>query len=672
MSHKAMTLIVKTLHLNLGKLRISLSLLILAIICALSLSFLTSTLTHTLDTYPQWKTMKTELHKIPMGAHGFRTYTNSLANNQLQLGAWHGYNFIYHTTPRSIQTWTLNTTFSKDSYLNIIFNMSNTSYEFIRLSTSPHFENSWITSKVSGEYTHIQSLPPYVLEADSEHTIRLEAHPKGIQLTIDNTPYYLLQQTQFKPNHKWGFQSGKENVQIRSITLIDKEGTTLEENFKPSLFSHNLSTLLLIFGSLAIIISLLTSLISKKQFYRAMTGMVFIIISGIILVYTYYMLTHQEHYYPRPLETIKFVTKHLTDRFKPSDKPEPKTPDKDDYKQLFLHAQRNLPYPQLQFINLNKKSYKKDPPNPLTMLHDQITTQLTHPQTITTHNTLLILGTSQTWGEGCSSEYSAFGALLQQRFIDQNIPISSLVLARQGKSMGYLLKAYKEVWQYMNPDYVLIITGTNDWELTQHLAPKDKYVLFEDTLSELIQLNQSKGIQTILCKEANAIEKHGNQDLPLHQSLDKLSEQYNLPCLELHQHLLKYYQTGTLFWDHVHFTDYAHELTAKYLSQTLHAYISTHPRTQYPNTQIASRLHLNGYALTSKELDLIFRVLKANDWHTQVQHLDISDNNCEFIPASIEHLRALKTLNLSNTPLKTAYSPPGIQVINTTTGHLKR
>ena len=61
-----------------------------------------------------------------------------------------------------------------------------------------------------------------------------------------------------------------------------------------------------------------------------------------------------------------------------------------------------------------------------------------------------------------------------------------------------------------------------------------------------------------------------------HESLEKVGAEYSIPLLDLHEFMAEpaIYDSGLIWWDQVHFTQYGHDLAAKFL----HAGISERVR----------------------------------------------------------------------------------------------
>lgn len=55
----------------------------------------------------------------------------------------------------------------------------------------------------------------------------------------------------------------------------------------------------------------------------------------------------------------------------------------------------------------------------------------------------------------------------------------------------------------------------------------------------------------------------------MHHDLIELAEKHTLPIIDLHSYVRTKENTGILWWDHVHFSDYGHELAAQYISDTI-------------------------------------------------------------------------------------------------------
>jgi lysophospholipase L1-like esterase len=194
----------------------------------------------------------------------------------------------------------------------------------------------------------------------------------------------------------------------------------------------------------------------------------------------------------------------------------------------------------------------------------------------TQNDKIMIIGSSQTWGAGASDENKSFPRVFEQKLnnmassqnddsseekkvlgISTENEISVINAGISGTTSSRLLDEYQEKWIQLNPKVVMINLSSNDFTYENNAE------LFTENIRKFIEINNDNNIKTILLAEANSNERISEN--PLHLSLKELSVEYNIPIIDINSHLNDMNNTGVIWWDFVHPTDYGHELIADYI-----------------------------------------------------------------------------------------------------------
>ena len=174
---------------------------------------------------------------------------------------------------------------------------------------------------------------------------------------------------------------------------------------------------------------------------------------------------------------------------------------------------------------------------------------------------ILLLGTSQMWGEGATSKFDHIEARLQKilstRF--RNGPEIAIINAsRRGSRASELLERYRSHLHLFDPDLVVINLSNND-------AVKE----FDRRLVSILEQNRNLGALSLFVLEAKSIESPENGLQEKHAMMIQVAEQHNIPWLDLYGHLTHadIYDTGILWWDRVHLTSYGQSVAAEFIAQ---------------------------------------------------------------------------------------------------------
>jgi lysophospholipase L1-like esterase len=188
----------------------------------------------------------------------------------------------------------------------------------------------------------------------------------------------------------------------------------------------------------------------------------------------------------------------------------------------------------------------------------------------------MFIGSSQTWGAGASSYEKTFPAIfekiLNNKIIelppdassasqvlgvstDQKIKIVNTGIS--GVTSSELLEEYQSEWIKLKPKILFINLSSNDFTYG------DFETKFKNNIENFIELNENNNIRTVLLIEAGSVEL--NRKNPLHQILTEIAKNEKILLIDIDQYLKDKNQTGLIWWDYVHLTDYGHQLVAEYI-----------------------------------------------------------------------------------------------------------
>lgn len=474
-------------------------------------------ITHTLENNQNWKSSKMNLSKAVSGAIAFYITPAALFQNQLHLDEWLGHQEVFYKEEISPKQIDFDFNLDSQSYFSFIFNKNSEGYSGIRFSLNSHYPNSYFNATSEGKFLKKENLSfDHLMEKNhlrvifNENQFSLYLNGKFI-----NTIHENLFSSFFVGFKGGGFPASISNIKIQ----LKNSDKIILENFenKKSVLKYFLIILLALFliSGLVYLIKSRFDHSKEKQSQFIFNFHLFILIIVLILFTAQSTFLIKNYYFSRIyFKTIAFLFNYKTSI-------ETKT----------------------EIINRLRKEYPVDK--------------------INNSYRVLFVGSSQTWGAGALHPEDPFVKKLENRFNQEsqrNISYEFINSGISGERVARLLKPYSEEWIRWNPKIVLINLSNNDTD-TEKFA---KY------LPKFIQLNESKKIKTILILEANSLEQTRDFLTTNHQTMKKVAAEYHLPVIDLHQCLLKNYDSGFLWWDFVHPTSYGHALAADCIYPTLH------------------------------------------------------------------------------------------------------
>jgi lysophospholipase L1-like esterase len=130
-----------------------------------------------------------------------------------------------------------------------------------------------------------------------------------------------------------------------------------------------------------------------------------------------------------------------------------------------------------------------------------------------------------------------------------------------GSSSAQLLGKYVELWHFARPDLLVVNLSNND---------SDAGTLSRN-LRALALETQREGGRVVFVLEANSIELYRQPLRRKHAAVRKLGDELGVPVWDLEGYLSGdgLYDSGMLWWDHVHLTSYGQSLTARWLADRI-------------------------------------------------------------------------------------------------------
>lgn len=499
---------------------------------------------NTLSNNDNWTSGKMSLSMGVMGAEQFFTQTQPLNRNHLNLGSWHGFQEIISKDSFNFNSLEFDVLLSNDAYLVTYLQMTTDQKIGFEIG-SDQSKNNCLSINQDGQFIKKTPLENVVIQSNEWVHITADITENIINIKINNQ-YFSCLSTELIPS-QIGFKNGYSDVLLDNIVVKKSENTVFKEKFENN---HDLSVYILFSF---IVISIVDVLIFKMPLIRKKSFIFFIIATTISIVFSLaifygYLLFVFSYNYP----SIKsFIS--------------------------------NLQTKEAQWVD-----------NTVEVISQQIMDIYED----NSDQTILFIGSSQTWGAGASTQEKRFTQVFE-KLINENTFIASdstkvkttptdkennttsvvpddgteqAMLASTesaqpfipvintgipGTTTNELLMEYQEKWITLKPKLVFLNLASNDF--TYGI---DEYT-YTQNIESFIKLNNENGIKTILVAEAYSNEI--NTPNHFHIVLKQIAEQHHIPFIDMHSYLEEKSDTGLMWWDFIHPTDYGHELIARNL-----------------------------------------------------------------------------------------------------------
>ncbi len=472
---------------------------------------------NTLVVNNNWDSEKINLQMGVMGASNFVNKTQPLNRDRLDLSSWSGFQEISTKKILEYNQIEFDALVDDNAYIINHFAMNDNQRFSIKISGTSSDSYCLVIDR-DGKFIDKQLIDGLNIKSNEWFHTKINLRENEAFITINDQENVCL-----IPNSKYskvGFKGGLNQSLVDNIVIKNNSETVFNEDFS------NNKNFILILIVIFIFLSLVHSKISNKSRYILF---VTIDISLLLSILTFYI-----------------------------------------YLLCFFIGN----YPNINSYLSSLKSKETE------WIDKEIEIISTQIMTATRDNNIekiMIIGSSQTWGAGASSIEKTFPAILENELnikIDElskdatssgqtfglsiNQDISVVNAGISGTVSFELLDEYQKNWIKLKPKILIINLSSNDFNYG--VSQSD----FKKNIEEFISLNKLNNIKTILVIEASSSEYRIYN--PLHNSLKEISADNNIPIIEMNEYLKDKNDSGLLWWDFIHPTNYGHQLIAKHIS----------------------------------------------------------------------------------------------------------
>lgn len=516
---------------------------------------------NTLASHESWysfkKPYKPYLSGI-MGSYDFLFERQSLADEKLNLGVWFGYQDVLYKNPLSdFESYKINFNLeSNQSYLWVYLNCSNEKCLAFRSSAYADYPSGFYLIKHNGEI--LQHLATGPLYTPGQHQIKITKKTdlnRAYQLFVDNI---LIQDLEYNlPFTLVRFRGGYHPVAVQNIEIIDLQKKSTNIDFKSDFNINRFFAALIILMLLSIVIFF----IQKEWNSLYLCNMVLAFLAVIVFSF--------DNYYWSNL--------YATGRVDPTYEKKPNFIVSLEKYRKNLFVNKDAVFRQKDFLNLPiwfepfqtiQQMDLKMGVRDFQIIDKYGNTKFIKSidEEIIKYNTekylkIAFIGGSQTWGAGATGIGNTFGSLIIK---DLTRKTKRKVVGINFAMCGGVLYDFIEradLISKFRPDLLIVNFGAND----SPTIDSD----FRHQMKEFIDKIKQKKINTLFSIEALSHE-YTDHEPKKARIIREFASQHNINIVSLHNYISssQVRDSGLLWNDLIHYTDFGHMLASQFFINT--------------------------------------------------------------------------------------------------------
>jgi lysophospholipase L1-like esterase len=481
---------------------------------------------NSLSVHPQWIATKPTLRRGVNGALEFVLRPQALTRNQLNLGAWFGFQEVLYRDELDLSQIEFRFRAEDGGYLHVLYDYRSGGFSGVRLSSNSMFPNLSYDATTDGEFTKIKDFSLQPLTPNVWHQARLIFMNDSVVVTLDGLRIGVFQR--LPGSQRIGFRGGRSNVWIDEVILTGRDGQVRTERFTN--MQRQYQRLVFVFaGMLVLTIAWLIAALKLRTYTTSLRhiGM------GIGLAVS--------------LLGCLVGALYLLQYVRGGDFPRISNDEARRKEAYFINNRLNE-----RLAEIRSRYSAEVPPNVFR---------------------LLILGSSQTWGAGAKADEDTWVRQLESR-------LNASAHGPQVECINAGVSALRAAGILQ-----MVRTELGDMKATAaivNLSNNDPVTTFAQDLDELVRELISRNIRPVLMLEANSLEGRQNADLETKHAVARVvAAHHGLPVIDMEAYLAQRKDAGFLWWDFVHLTSFGQRLVADKLAIDLPQLLDMDP-ADYP------------------------------------------------------------------------------------------
>jgi lysophospholipase L1-like esterase len=527
---------------------------------------------NTFDNHPEWVNVKLLLPRGVMNEiRAFHT-RNMLAGNRLNLDAWHGCNEVLLNRVFAPGRLQFRFRLGPGAELSVLFNHDERSFAGVSLGRAPRQRFQYFQAEAAGRFLRTETLQGLEL-ADGWHSAAFQFGAAMTEVSVDGRSVARLPEPALA-RQTLGFRSGCSDQMQPPLTAVDDVrvwdaagSEVIHDSFR-NRRSHALVFfafwLILAGGSLAA-----GRLLSRHAGREAAVRIIAVhlvagLLAVIVLAFDFFYWSHLYNYSgftpwgwdatPKlsVVERVRRGASYLL--LAPFDSgPRPRAPYVPQQPLADFLRLEGLQIKAYGNLTVVRRGSSGEPIVDLVADDPQSVDGYVNARLDASAFTVVLLGTSQTWGAGGADERRMI-ASEALRALAQRDPGRHWVVvnaAIPGSFSTPIFERYRNRIVAFHPAVVVVNLSNND-QSTE---------VFADNLAALVTFNRSRTIRTSFFLEASQADLGAK-----HEAMRQVAARLGVPCLDLDAHMAGFESRGFLWWDLVHLTSYGQALAGDFIA----------------------------------------------------------------------------------------------------------
>jgi len=462
---------------------------------------------NTLNRNGNWISAKASTEGPLMGARTYMAATRSLRRGRVNLGSSFGYQELTYREPVTARRVTFDFRLKNSEYIAFIFNRTDAGMSGIRFSQSSRFESCYFTATTDGEFLSMRGIDLDTWDGHDWAHAEISFHDGGFVAALDGREF-ACGTTEITQPQSIGFRGCATRTHVDNIRIEHAGGVFEESFYRTAAF---LWALLIALSAFAAIDALALFVVRRRG-----TDPRLALLRGLTLILVAATCTG----------AVSYAYESVLSSF---------------------YAYRGLTT-ETNFLNRVEERRTRA----IRSLHTA--------QPAPGIRRVLIIGSSQTWGEGAPFLRDAWVSVLQRRL---GPTFECINAGLRGFRAPLLATIFDEDWSRMEPTLVVVNLGNNDTDSE----------LFSAALEQIVLRSRAIGARILFVEEAKSIESDHANVLRNQAAMAVVAQRHGVPVVALYDYMQSQYARGFLWWDDIHPTGFGHRLIAEHLEPHVRAHV---------------------------------------------------------------------------------------------------
>lgn len=495
---------------------------------------------NTLFNNPDWVSSKAGIKNTPRYAFAYDMYREALTGESLNLHPWYGFQRVEFARPLRIREISFELYLGEKSWGCVLFNIIDTGFAGVRFSTMEAKPCLFFESTFDGEFAGVKKLK-HKVPARKWLKVRLMYTPEGVDVFLDGRNLGLFPLPVADPQ-RFGFMGGSNCAKVDNVYVVcaapDKD---IGEDFSNRRGFPFVFAVVFLAGIVVLVVVFCVFAWYFADVKKALFGVVTLELCLLAVSVLFFGFDFKRPLFRTLAGSVNPDVQLVA-----------------DYRASSNPRAREVVKRLEEYSNACQRSY---------VTRKVMDRYSTKPDSAVIR--IMFIGTSQTFGEGVDGQDQTFVSLCQN-YLNGGVESGEksyecINCSVVGSVSDLLLDSFKRSWVKLKPDVCVINIANNDERWNRMGNSPER---FEKILEEFVSICRKNGIIPVFSFEAACPEVYPD-GFRYHDSVNRVAQRLGVEVLYLHRFLAQHKETGFLWWDYIHLTQYGHRLAAEFFASQL-------------------------------------------------------------------------------------------------------